>query len=49
MPFVPYMVYDMGLVDDYREPGLYAGAVDQVGRGGIQMPLSLVSIFCTSK
>ena len=27
MPFVPYMVYDMGLVDDYREPGLYAGAV----------------------
>ena len=30
MPFVPYMVYDMGLVDDYREPGLYAGAVDQM-------------------
>ena len=23
-PIVPYLVFDLGMVDDYREPGLYA-------------------------
>jgi hypothetical protein len=23
-PIVPYLVVDLGMVDDYREPGLYA-------------------------
>ncbi len=34
MPFVPFMVYDLGLVDDYREPGLYAGLIIAANRIG---------------
>lgn len=37
MPFVPFMVYDMGLVSDYREPGLYAGIIIAANRLGAML------------
>ena len=37
MPFVPYLVFDLGLVDDFREPGLYAGIIIAANRVGMMM------------